>query len=132
MPPKKTKQQQDLERRGFSRLNWALDVEFTLVHLGETVIGIGWEKGRTRDVSRQGLCLETKALSEPTIKYLNQRNASLDLRIAMPNKDSLVKAVGDVAWFEKKGGPQSKEYIIGIKYRTLPRSELKKVMKNVR
>ncbi len=132
MPKKQATKKSNTEHRQYQRLDWVLGVEFTLVHLNENVIGIGWEKGKTRNVSKEGLCLETSALSESTIKYLTQRNASLELKIALPDKNSLVKAIGDVAWFEKKGGAQSKEYVIGVKFRTLPHSELKRIVKNAR
>ena len=115
------------DRRKYVRLKTFLPVEFTIVRLQGDLPGINWLKGETRDVSRGGLCLETIALEESTILFLNKEKIYLECRVHMPKGQPDVKIVGEVAWYSKVGEKQT-DYTIGLKFRSIIPSDLEKIL----
>ena len=115
------------DKRKYIRLKKILPIQFTIVRLQGDLPGIDWENGETRDVSSGGLCLETKTLSDSTIRFLNQHNIYLDLRISTALKE-IIKSVAEVAWYEKIDNKNAHYYRIGLKFRSIAASDLNKII----
>jgi len=115
------------DQRKYVRLKNVAPVEYTIVRLQGDLPGIDWQKGHTHNVSKEGLCLETEEISESTISFLGKENIYLDLRIHLPLHTKPVKAVGEIAWYERVSGEHS--YRIGLKYRSIAPENIKKILR---
>ena len=119
------------ENRQYVRLPEPLPVEFTIVRLQGDLPGLDWARGVTRNVSRGGLCLETKELSEAMIKYLAHENIYLDLRMSLPFQSPSIKAVGDIVWYRQDAG-DPKIFLIGVKFRSIIAKDLNQILRYAR
>ncbi len=91
------------DQRRYIRLKSVFFVKFTIIHLQEGIPGIGWRQGYTSNVSKEGIGLESTELNESTIKYLNQQDVYLKVRIYVPLTRTPINAVCEVAWFKEQG-----------------------------
>ena len=120
--------QNSQENRKYVRLESVFPVDFTIVRLQGDLPGIDWQRAQTNNVSEEGMCLETSQLTESTIKFLSQQNIMLELRMFIPPTQPAIKAVGEVVWYQK----ENDKFIIGLKFRSIIRSELDRILKHAR
>lgn len=116
--------------RRFFRLRSVFPVEFNVLHMDHNLSpGFSWVEGVTRDVSRSGMCLETEALNESTIKYLRQDNTSLELKIKIPLGKPPIRAVAKLAWHEpdpdRPGG-----FILGLDFKTISQPDIQRILRH--
>ena len=117
------------DRRKYNRLNCVFPVRFTLVQLqGDLVPGMGWVSGTTKDVSKEGLCVETGAMNESLLKYLNKENFSIELQVQIEQPP--IRSVGEIAWFRKEGEGGSSKYLLGIRFKSITAENLNKILKH--
>lgn len=108
------------EKRKYFRVAQKVPVDFSVMDQQDILLpGVGWQKGRTINVSKGGVCLETQTLSESTIKYLNQQNIFLVLKFHVPLSQHPVNAIAQISWYEKKETPAGIHYVLGLKYRSI-------------
>ncbi len=112
------------EHRKYTRLKSVFPVDFTIVRLQGDLPGLDWQQGQTKDISEEGICLETTNLTEPVIKFLNQQNIMLELRMFIPPTKPAIKAVTEVVWFKK----EEDKFIVGLKFRSIIKSELNRIL----
>ena len=108
-------------KRKYVRLETFFPVQFTIVRLPEGLLGIDWQSGATRNVSEEGLCLETKDLSEPVIKHIIKESIQLELKILM---DPPIRAVSDIVWHQQEGDV----FVIGLKFRTIKKEDIRRLV----
>ena len=108
-----------VEQRKYTRLNSNFPVEFTIVRLQGDMPGLDWQQGYTCNVSKGGLCLQTVNISESTIRYLSHENIYLELRIRIPLNALPIKAVGEVAWYQRIEKHASAQYLIGLEFKSI-------------
>ena len=120
------------DHRQYVRLKSVCPVEFTIVRLQSDILGMDWQKGYTRNVSRGGLCLETEELRDTVIKYLKQQNLYLELRLHVPLTHAPIRAVAEVAWYRKVGEETANAYIIGLKFRSIVEKDLSRILGQAR
>ena len=116
------------EYREYVRLKSVFPVEFTIVRLQGDLPGFDWQLGQTRNISEEGLCLETNHLTESTIKFLSQQNIMLELRMFIPPTQPAIKAVTEVVWYKKEG----EKHIVGLKFRSIIKTELERILHHAR
>ena len=117
-----------MDKRQYVRLNSCFAIDFTIVRLQGDLLGIGWAKGCTQNVSKSGLCLETSVLSESMIKYLDKEDIYLELHIQVPFKKEPMKAIAEVVWYELAHEDDPSRYIIGMKFHSVMADELTKLI----
>ena len=118
------------DRRKYKRLKMVLPVEFTIVRPHGDLLGINWEQGTTVDVSQGGLCLKTKVLNESSIRFLHREDIHLELKIFLPKEKNPIRIIGRVAWFKTEKRNKVLKYVIGIEFRSIISSDLKKILKH--
>lgn len=123
-----TQQPSSADHRQYLRLPSVIPVAFSIVHLQDQVIGIGWLKGTTQNVSEGGMCLETASLNESMIHYLSKANILLDLRLSVPSVKTPIKAIAEVAWSKRIENEESKSFIIGLKFKSIVADDLKTIL----
>lgn len=117
------------DRRRYDRLPSFCEVDYTIIRLREDLLGMGWNKGVTRNVSQGGLYIETDGLDYNTYKYLSDNNVYLDLRLHVPWVPHDIKAVAEVAWFLE---PSPGHYEIGLEFRSIADSNLKLLLRHTK
>jgi len=92
----------DVERRRFYRIKGALRVFFQVTGSSGEVFSRLVE-GVTRDISRQGICLQTHLLIVDGLNVFAKAMESgmrLTLQIDLPNQPERVNATGRVVWHD--------------------------------
>ncbi len=108
------------EKRKLLRLANKLPVEFRVLDNQQVLIpGVDQQRGKTRNVSKGGACIETENLAESTIRYLNQHNILLHVHFYLPLTHQPVSAVGQIAWYERKENSDGVSYVLGIQFRSI-------------
>lgn len=120
------------EKRQYIRLPGMFPVEFTMVYLQGEALGLEWQQGFTSNVSKGGLCLQTIHINEPTIKFLAAENICLDLHIHIPLSLPPIRAVSEVAWFQKLGNQSPQEYLVGLKFRLITQKDIGRILAQAR
>jgi hypothetical protein len=92
----------DVERRRFYRIKGALRVLFQVTDSSGQVFS-RFVDGVTRDISRQGICLQTHLLIVDGLNVLAkamESGMSLTLQIELPNHPERVYVTGRVIWHD--------------------------------
>ncbi|MCA9395081.1 MAG: PilZ domain-containing protein [Candidatus Omnitrophica bacterium] len=108
------------EKRKLLRLAHKVPVEFRVLDNQQVLIpGVDQQRGQTRNVSTGGACIETEALNESTIRYLNQQNILLHVYFHLPLTHHPVPAVAQIAWYERIEGAAGVSYVLGLQFRSI-------------
>ena len=102
-PGRKTIRYTGVERRRFSRLKGPLSVRFCLVFHQESEPRSGVIVGKTRDVSAEGLCLETNRVIIDRTHIVSEAmgdGKSLSLSIEIPDETEPLETLGKVVWYD--------------------------------
>ena len=118
--------------RKYVRLKSSFPVDFSIVRLQGDLPGIDWQQATTQNISQEGVCLETSNLTEPIIKYFRDQNVYLDLRMKIPPDKPYIRAVCDVMWYKVEGRETLPRIIMGLKFRSVQKSELERVLWHAR
>ena len=119
-----TEQERQDDKRRYVRLETVVPVDFTIVRLQGDLPGLSWQRGRTRNVSQEGLGLETDHLDESTIVFLSKEQIYLDVRLHVAGHKPL-KAVCEVVWHEPLGSEETDRYLLGLKFRSIAAQDLR-------
>jgi len=119
-----TDQERRKDKRRYVRLEKIVPVDFTIVRLQGDLPGLSWQRGRTRNVSQEGLGLETEHLDESTIVFLNKEQVYLEARLHVAGHKPL-KAVCEVVWHEPLEGKDTGRYLLGLKFRSIAAQDLR-------
>lgn len=120
------------DRREYIRLDSVFPVEFNIIRLQGDLPGMEWQQGYTCNISEGGLCLETVQVNESTLKFLLSQNIYLGIRMRIPITKPAIKAVAEVAWYSKEPNSHPEKFFIGLKFRTISRLELDRILKHAR
>ena len=102
------------DRRRFIRYDIPLDVEFKL--LNDTS---EYASGVTTNFSRSGFCFETTYNTA-------QLNKAFDLKIRVPDSDTLTSAVGDLVWKQDLDD----KYLYGVKLMAMEKDAKSMILEN--
>lgn len=95
-----------LEKRKFQRLESPLKVTFDVVS-AENYKGLPQQYCKSRNISQDGICLETKAIEVDGVNLLSgrpfARNNRLELSIELVSEEQPLLATGEVRWYDIAG-----------------------------
>ncbi|MDD5595657.1 MAG: PilZ domain-containing protein [Candidatus Omnitrophica bacterium] len=112
--PKKTSVFDD--RRKYIRLDTVFPVQFCLVGRDRWEIFLSdWIQGFTRNISKEGICLEINNLCADWVVVMRQQRADLSLKIELPFLDKEISAIGRIAWIQEPFD-QLEKYLVGIHF----------------
>ena len=118
--------------RKFIRLRSSFPVDFSIVRLQGDLPGLDWQQATTCNISQEGICIESANLTEPIIKYFRDQNVFLELRMKIPPHQPYIKAVCDVIWYDKLGSEEAPRFLIGLKFRSIQKNELDRIVWHAR
>ncbi len=131
--PSSSEMPHEKEKRKYIRLDNAFPVQFEVVpREGDVFPGISAEKAYTKNVSKEGLCLETDCLTEGTIKYINKENIYLSVSVQTPFKEQPIRTTCEIVWFQKNEDMPAEHYLIGLRFSSILDSDLNLLMKKAR
>ena len=94
----------NLEKRKFQRLEKPLEVAVEVVSVRETPKGLPRLNIKSRDISKGGICLETKSIEVDGVNLLSgqpfAREYRLRLSIRIEPEEPLLTATGEVRWYD--------------------------------
>jgi hypothetical protein len=92
-----------LKKRKFQRFECPLEVTVEIVPVKEAPKGLHPLHIKSRDISKDGICLETKAVELEGINLLSghpfARKHRLHMKIELMPNEPLFEAVGEVRWY---------------------------------
>ncbi len=119
-----------LERRRYIRLDVVFPVEFRILHRDKGYL-TEWIQGFTRNVSKGGLCLESKLLSSWHRNMLSQEDNLLEVSLHIPLSKS-IKAEAKVVWFKREKGVPLSVDIMGLEFVKVDPKDIRRLMWYVR
>jgi len=119
------------ERRKYIRMDSVFPVEFQILGEGAATAS-DWQQGFTSNISAGGICLTINNPDEETIKVISSGPARLTLQINIPLKIPPVNAVASVAWIAKTRGSLPSQYAVGLKYESIAKKDLNRIMATAR
>ena len=122
----KPKETYGWERRRYIRLDSIFPIEFRKIE-GDKLGAL--HEGFTKDISRNGICLEVKALHGKQIEDLVPGQTKLRLTINMPLHSEPIEAIGVVKWIQKLEGPSVDKYSMGIFYDNIKDADASHIIK---
>ena len=109
-----------LEKREFQRLHVPIEVTAEIVNISEKSIGLPPLHMQSRNLSKTGICLETKALEIDGVSLLSgppcARDNRLRLKIELIPEESPFTAIGEVRWYDVVRDAAESVYQIGIEF----------------
>ena len=94
----------ELEKRKFQRLEFPLEVTVEIVSAQEAPKGLPLLHIKSRNISKSGICLETKSIEVAGVNLLSgpifARENLLYLSIELTPEEPLLMATGDVQWYD--------------------------------
>lgn len=118
------------DRRQYKRYDSVFPVEYTIVRLQGDLPGLDLQNGSTRDIGKEGVCLETENLTESTLRYLRDNKIYLELRMSVPPSQPPIKVVAEVAWYHKESEGVMPRFSIGLKFRSIADTELQRLFQH--
>lgn len=119
---------QGIDNRKYARLRSNFPIEFAIVRLQGDLPGLDWQQGMTVNVGQEGMCIQTPNLTESTIKYFRDQNILLDVRMKVPPQTAHVRMVCDVVWYKKEGEDHNPKITTGLRFRSIRKHELDRIM----
>ncbi len=109
-----------LEKRRFHRLEFPISVTAELVTADESPRGLPPLHIESRNISRNGICLETKSLEIEGVHLLSgapcARDNRLHLTIRLIPEEPPFTAIGEVRWYDVARNATDCFYQIGIEF----------------
>ena len=109
-----------LEKRKFQRLEYPLEVTVEIVFVGEVSKGPPPLQMKSRNISKEGICLETKSLEVNGNSLLSGRPGArenrLRLSIGLIPEEPTFEAIGELCWYDVAHDPPEFMYHIGIEF----------------
>lgn len=109
-----------LEKRAFQRLHAPIEVTAEIVTISEKSIGLPPLHMQSRNISKTGICLETKALEIDGVSLLSgapcARENRLRLKIELIPEEPRFTAVGEVRWYDVIPDATERKYQIGVEF----------------
>jgi len=97
------KKYRDIEHRKFIRLKDSLSLSVRLVNCYNDKVYSRHIRGRTLNISREGLCIETSTVTVDGVDIFNNamsNDKNLEIEIDLNNDKEKIKAFGRVIWFD--------------------------------
>ncbi len=109
-----------MERRRFLRLETPLDVAIKLASAPEASEPHPLFHGKTRDISREGICLETRFIEIDGRNLLagspGARKNRLDIFFRFSPDDPPFQTLGELAWYDVVPDSSGSIYLMGIQF----------------
>ena len=109
-----------LEKRKFQRLEFPLEVTVEIVSVEEVPKGPPPLHVKSRNISKEGICLETKFLEVDGINLLSGRPGArenrLRLIIELIPEEPTFEAIGELCWYDVARDKAEFMYYIGIEF----------------
>lgn len=128
-----------LEKRKFQRLEFPLEVTVEIVSVGEVPKGPPPLHVKSRNISKDGICLETKFLEVGGINLLSGRPGARENRLHMIIElileEPTFEAIGELCWYDVARDTPEFMYHIGIEFIDIKgngRAQLARFLKNHR
>ena len=128
-----------LEKRKFQRLEFPLEVVVEAVSVGKAPKGFTPLRIKSRNISREGICLETKSLEVNGFNLLSgrpgARETRLHLSIGLIPEESTFEAIGELCWYDVARDTPELMYHLGIEFidiKAAGREQLARFLKNHR
>lgn len=115
------KKYKDIEHRRFIRLKDSISLGLRLVDCHSGKAYSRQIIGRTLNISREGLCIETNTVTVNGVDIFNDAmsdDRNLEIEIDLDNKKGKIKALGKVIWFDMIPKHKSFVFTAGV-YLTL-------------
>jgi hypothetical protein len=94
----------ELEKRKFQRLEFPLEVTVEIVSAQEVPKGLPRLHIKSRNISKNGICLETRSIEVDGVNLLSglpfARENRLHLSIELIPEEPLLMATGEVRWYD--------------------------------
>jgi hypothetical protein len=108
------------EKRKFQRLEFPLEVTVEIVSLKEAPNDLPPLHMKSRNISRGGICLETKHIEVDGIHLLSglpfARENRLHMNIELLPKEPPFKAIGEVCWYDISRDIPEFIYRVGVAF----------------
>jgi hypothetical protein len=109
-----------LEKRKFQRLEFPLEVIVEIVSVEEQPKGPSLLQLKSRNISKEGICLETKLLEIGGISLLagrpGARENRLRLSVGLMPEESTFEAIGELCWYDVARDTTELMYHVGIEF----------------
>ena len=109
-----------LEKRKFQRLEYPLAVNVEIVSAGKEPKGSPLLHMKSRNISKAGICLESKALETDGLRLLSGRPGArenhLHLLIGLLSDEPAFEAIGEPCWYDVAQDAPELSYQIGIEF----------------
>jgi hypothetical protein len=109
-----------LEKRSFQRLQVPIEVTAEIVNISEKSTNLPPLHLQSRNISKTGICLETKALEIDGVHLLSgppsARENRLHLKIDLIPEEPPFTAIGEVRWYDVVRDAAECLYLIGIEF----------------
>ena len=109
-----------LEKRKFQRLEYPLEVTAEIVSAGKAPKGSPLLHMKSRNISKAGICLESKALEIDGLNLLSGRPGTrenhLHLLIGLIPDEPAFEATGEPCWYDVAQDAPELSYQIGIEF----------------
>ena len=110
----------ELEKRKFQRLEYPLEVTVEVVSVGEAPKSPPLLHIKSRNISKEEVCLETKSLEVNGISLLSGRPGArenrLRLSIGLIPEEPTFEAIGELCWYDVARDAPEFMYHIGIEF----------------
>lgn len=109
-----------LEKRKFQRLECPLEVTVTILSVEETLKGPPPTRVKSRNISKNGICLETKFIKVDGISLLSGRPGARENRVHLAIEflpgEPTFEAIGELCWYDVARDTTEFTYIMGIEF----------------
>ena len=109
-----------LEKRKFQRLEYPLDVTVEIVSVMDAPKVLAPLHLKSRNISKRGICLETKAIEFEGINLLSghpfARKHRLFMKVELLPNEQLFEAIGEVRWYDISSDMPEFIYQVGVEF----------------
>ena len=109
-----------LEKRRFHRLDYPLEVTIEIIRGEEVPVVLPPVQVKSRNISRGGICLESRVLEIQGINLLSgaplARKHSLRLKIELLPAEAPFYATGEVRWYDVARDTVELTYHLGVEF----------------
>ncbi len=109
-----------LEKRKFQHLECPLEVTVEIVSAMDAPKVLASLHIKSRNISKGGICLETKAIKIEGIDLLSghpfARNHRLFMKIELMPNEQLFEAIGEVRWYDISSDIPESIYQVGVEF----------------
>jgi hypothetical protein len=110
----------ELEKRSFQRLDFLLEVTIEIVTGGTVPRVLPPVQVKSRNISKAGICLETKVLEIHGVNLLSgdlyARENRLRMQIELIPAEAPFQAIGEVRWYDVARQTDGLTYLLGVEF----------------